>query len=210
VSGPLLSCRTGGNGGGGGGVTAIVLYPPGSVAATNPPIRLGRDAPYQRAPDSLLPHARARENGSKPRQNLIARTSKPPEPPGPSPEPRQNLDRTSSTEPPRQNLRTSERDPRRFWRFWRGLGEVFGGSEVLGQNLRFCIQNLRLDLYERFTPKEVHTNTKTRKRETPASHNAELCICPELCISPSWLRAEASADGCVKEAELPATELLLT
>ena len=26
-------------------VTAIVLYPPGSVAATNPPIRLGGDAP---------------------------------------------------------------------------------------------------------------------------------------------------------------------
>ena len=62
-------------------------------------------------------------------------------------DPRQNLARTL-TEPPRQNLRTSERDPRRFWRFWRGLGEVFGGSEVLGQNLRFCIQNLRLVLYE--------------------------------------------------------------
>ena len=62
------------------------------------------------------------------------------------PDPRQNLDRTLP-EPPRQNLRTSERDPRRFWRFWRGLGEVFGGSEVLGQNLRFCIQNLRLVLY---------------------------------------------------------------
>ena len=29
------------------------------------------------------------------------------------------------------------------------MGEVFGGSEVLGQNLRFCVQNLRLVLYDR-------------------------------------------------------------
>ena len=64
---------------------------------------------------------------SKPVRNLVARTSEPPEPPRPSSEPRQNLVRTLP-DSPCQNLRTSERDPRRFWRFWRGLGEVFGGS----------------------------------------------------------------------------------
>jgi hypothetical protein len=79
-------------------------------------------------------------------QNLCGTSSPEPQNLQNLPEPRQNLARTL-TEPPRQNLRTSERDPRRFWRFWRGLGEVFGGSEVLGQNLRFCIQNLRLVLY---------------------------------------------------------------
>jgi len=81
-------------------------------------------------------------------QNLCGTSSPEPQNLQNLPDPRQNLARTL-TEPPRQNLRTSERDPRRFWRFWRGLGEVFGGSEVLGQNLRFCIQNLRLDLYGR-------------------------------------------------------------
>ena len=81
-------------------------------------------------------------------QNLCGTSSPEPQNLQNLPDPRQNLARTLS-EPPRQNLRTSERDPRRFWRFWRGLGEVFGGSEVLGQNLRFCIQNLRLDLYGR-------------------------------------------------------------
>ena len=79
-------------------------------------------------------------------QNLCGTSSPEPQNLQNLPDPRQNLARTL-TEPPRQNLRTSERDPRRFWRFWRGLGEVFGGSEVLGQNLRFCIQNLRLVLY---------------------------------------------------------------
>ena len=79
-------------------------------------------------------------------QNLCGTSSPEPQNLQNLPDPRQNLARTLS-EPPRQNLRTSERDPRRFWRFWRGLGEVFGGSEVLGQNLSFCIQNLRLDLY---------------------------------------------------------------
>ena len=80
-------------------------------------------------------------------QNLCGTSSPEPQNLQNLPDPRQNLARTL-TEPPRQNLRTSERDPRRFWRFWRGLGEVFGGSEVLGQNLRFCIQNLVLVLYE--------------------------------------------------------------
>ena len=80
-------------------------------------------------------------------QNLCGTSSPEPQNLQNLPDPRQNLARTLS-EPPRQNLRTSERDPRRFWRFWRGLGEVFGGSEVLGQNLRFCIQNLVLVLYD--------------------------------------------------------------
>ena len=79
-------------------------------------------------------------------QNLCGTSSPEPQNLQNLPDPRQNLARTL-TELPRQNLRTSERDPRRFWRFWRGLGEVFGGSEVLGQNLRFCIQNLVLVLY---------------------------------------------------------------
>ena len=90
-------------------------------------------------------------------QNLCGTSSPEPQNLQNLPDPRQNLARTL-TEPPRQNLRTSERDPRRFWRFWRGLGEVFGGSEVLGQNLRFCIQNLVLVLYaygiSRYTPSD--------------------------------------------------------
>ena len=107
-------------------------------------------------------------------QNLCGTSSPEPQNLQNLPDPRQNLARTLS-EPPRQNLRTSERDPRRFWRFWRGLGEVFGGSEVLGQNLRFCVQNLRLVLYEKDRLEAISLPTVTHALPTYGSCLATRC-----------------------------------
>jgi hypothetical protein len=122
-------------------------------------------------------------------QNLCGTSSPEPQNLQNLPEPRQNLARTL-TEPPRQNLRTSERDPRRFWRFWRGLGEVFGGSEVLGQNLRFCIQNLVLVLYGFFALFETVQSQKSGLRRVPRlkTQDSLLQTAPRLKTHDSHLR----------------------
>ena len=130
-------------------------------------------------------------------QNLCGTSSPEPQNLQNLPDPRQTLARTLS-EPPRQNLRTSERDPRRFWRFWRGLGEVFGGSEVLGQNLRFCIQNLRLVLYESTRASQVFgapTAPLEANTEVPADGRSL-----RLATSAAWTLGQTAVDAYVKES----------